>query len=64
MFRPSREPQGEDPRLMWRVAFFLGGAAFGVAGMVTEISTLTWIGVGLLGVGLLIRFLSPKRRDS
>lgn len=62
-FRPSREPRGDDPLLPAKIALFASGAGCGVAGMATESSWLVWLGVALLAAGLLLRFVSSRRRN-
>jgi len=57
MFRPSRERRGEDRFLAWKVRIFVAGAALAFAGIGMSLSWLVWVGIGVLVVGLLLRFL-------
>ncbi|MDE2763155.1 MAG: hypothetical protein OXQ94_15735 [Gemmatimonadota bacterium] len=57
MFRPSRERRGEDRFLAWKVRIFVAGAALALAGIGMSLSWLVWVGIGVLVVGLLLRFL-------
>lgn len=41
--------------LLVRALCLLAGAAFGIAGMVTENKTLVWVGVGFLAIGIIVR---------
>lgn len=63
MFRPSRSGTGDTgPLLAWRVRSFVIGAALALAGMGLELDWLVWSGIGVLAIGLLLRFL-PSRED-
>lgn len=57
MFRPTRERRGEDRFLAWKVWIFVVGAAVAMAGMGFSLSWLVWAGIGVLLVGLVLRFL-------
>lgn len=64
MFRPSRSGTSDTgPLLAWRVRSFVIGAALALAGMGLDVGWLVWLGIGVLAVGLLLRFL-PSRGDS
>lgn len=64
MFRPSRSGTADTgPLLAWKVRSFVIGAALALAGMGLEMGWLVWSGIGVLAVGLLLRFL-PSRGDS
>ncbi len=56
-FRPSREATGPDPLLTWKVRLFVVGAALGIWGMVAETSWLVTVGLVILFVGMLLRFV-------
>ena len=56
MFRPSRERRGEDRLLAWKIRVFVVGAVLGLAGMALSLSWLVWAGIGVLGVGLVLRW--------
>lgn len=64
MFRPSRSGTGDtDPLLVWKVRSFVIGAALALAGMGLDAGWLVWSGIGVLAIGLVLRFL-PSREDS
>lgn len=63
MFRPSRSRSGkDDPYVHWKLRLFGVGAALAFAGMGTGLGWLVWVGVAVLGVGLVLRFL-PRRSE-
>ena len=49
--------------LLVRAISLLVGAAFGIAGMVTENKTLVWIGVGFLAVGIIVRIINRAKKE-
>lgn len=57
MFRPTRERRGEDRFLAWKVRVFVVGAALALAGVGFSLSWLVWVGIGVLGVGMVLRLL-------
>ena len=58
MFRPSRKRgPGSGDHLFWRVGLLGAGALLGLVGMGSPHGWLVWVGIGVLVVGLLIRFL-------
>ena len=58
MFRPSRNRRnGEDRFLVWKVRLFVFGAAVALAGMGFALPWLVWVGIGVLVMGLVLRFL-------
>ena len=57
MIRPSRERKGEDRFMVWKVRLFVAAAALALVGMGMSLSWLVWAGVGVLVVGLVLRFL-------
>lgn len=61
-FRPSRERHGPDPYLPLKMAIFVIGAAFGLAGMAMDERWLILTGIAILAVGFLLRFL-PRRDE-
>lgn len=64
MFRPSRSSTADTgPLLAWKVRSFAIGAALALAGMGLDVGWLVWSGIGVLAIGLLLRFL-PSRGDS
>ena len=48
---------------MWKVRSFVIGAALALAGMGLDVGWLVWSGIGVLTIGLLLRFL-PFTEDS
>lgn len=64
MFRPSSYKSTElDRFLPWKVRALVIGAALALAGMGLDQSWLVWSGIGVLALGLLLRFL-PEPDDS
>ena len=60
MFRPSRDrSRTDDPFVVWKVRIFVIGAACSLAGIGLEISWVVWVGVGVLAIGMLLRFIRP-----
>lgn len=58
MFRPSRKRRnGEDRFLAWKVRLFVIGAAVALVGMGMSLFWVVWVGIGVLGVGLVLRLL-------
>jgi hypothetical protein len=62
LFRVSRENQGEDRFFYPKVILFSVGGGIGVAGMASGRDWLVGIAIGVVGVGILLRFLG--RRDN
>ena len=63
MFRPSRRrSDGEDALLFWRVRLFALAAALALAGIAFDSSWVVWVGIAVLGVGAVVRFLGPRDR--
>ena len=61
MFRPSRERSGrDDPYLLWKVRLFVIGAVLALVGMAFVMRWLVWVGIGVLVVALLLRFLPAR----
>ena len=61
MFRPSRKRrEGEDRFLAWKVQLFLIGAAAAFAGMAMSLSWLGWVGIAVLLVAMVLRFLNVR----
>ena len=58
MFRPSRNRSGGgDPFVVWKVRLFGVGAALALSGIGFEVSWVVWAGVGVLAIGLFLRFI-------
>ena len=49
-----------DRFVVWKVRFFLVGAALALAGMALAMSWVVWAGVAVLGVGLVLRFTDTR----
>ena len=61
MFRPSRKRrEGEDRFLAWKVGLFVIGAAAAFAGMAGSLSWLVWVGIAVLVVAMILRFLPGR----
>ncbi len=61
MFRPSRKSrEGEDRFLAWKVRLFVTGAVAAFAGMAMSLSWLVWVGIAVLAVAVVLRFLPPR----
>lgn len=61
MFRPSRKRrEGEDRFLAWKVYLFMIGAGVAFAGMALSRSWLVWVGVAILAVAMMLRFLPAR----
>jgi hypothetical protein len=56
IFRPSRT-RGDDRFLDAKVLIFTAGAACGLAGIAFDLGWLIYVAIGVLGIGLLLRFL-------
>ena len=64
MFRPSSYKSTEPDRFLpWKVRALVIGAALAFAGMGLDLGWLVWSGIGVLALGLLLRFL-PAPDDS
>lgn len=53
----DRSRRGPDPYIRWKVGLFLAGAVLGLVGMATERNWLVMTAIGVLGVGVALRFL-------
>lgn len=62
LFRPSREPRGADPWLDAKLLLFSLGAAAGILGMLLEREWLVFSAIGILILGVALRFL-PRREE-
>ena len=61
LFRPRREPaDGPDPWLPLKLALFGVAAATAIAGMALDRAWLINAAIGLLAIGLVIRFFGPR----
>lgn len=61
MIRPSRETRGPDPMLNWKVGVFFLGATLAFIGIGMEISWLVGLAIGVLVLGVAVRFLPQFR---
>ena len=57
MFFSSRRRKGPDLHLDWKVRIFFAGALIAFIGMVLESPILVLVAIGVLLVGVLLRFL-------
>jgi uncharacterized membrane protein YedE/YeeE len=57
IFRPSRESRGPDPYLELKIVLFTLGAALGIVGIISGRELLVGIGILVLAIGVLLRFL-------
>lgn len=61
MFRPSRKRrEGKDRYLPWKIGLFLTGAAAAFAGMAMSLSWPVRVGIGVLAVAMVLRFLPAR----
>jgi hypothetical protein len=56
-FRPSRKTEGPDPFVNLKIALFWIGAGLAIAGMISGLGILVWVGILVLAVGVLFRLL-------
>jgi hypothetical protein len=61
IFRPSRARR-DDRFLNEKILVFAAGAACGVLGIAFEVGWLVYLAIGVLALGMLLRFL-PNRQD-
>jgi len=64
MFRPDREPRGEDPLLLVKITIFVAAAGIAVVGMALERQWIIVAAILLLAVAFLLRFVRPRAEDS
>jgi hypothetical protein len=60
MFRADRQPRGEDPLLLLKMAIFFAAAVVATYGMATENEWVIFAAIIMLGLGFLLRFLRPR----
>lgn len=60
LFRPDRTRRGTDRFLPVKMMLFVIGAALGMIGMATDRNWIIYIAVGVLVVGLLLRFANRQ----
>lgn len=60
-FRPDRRRRGADPLLPHKMLLFVAGAVLGMIGMATDRNWIVYLAVGVLAVGLLLRFVDRGR---
>jgi hypothetical protein len=63
MFLATRGRPGYDRWLRLRLALFVIGTGFVLAGMRAERRWAVWLGIGVLLVAVVIRFLSRRRAE-
>jgi fatty acid desaturase len=64
MFRPDREPRGEDPLLLVKITIFVIAAAVGLTGMALQRPWVISGAIALLASGFLLRFFRTRHHDS
>jgi hypothetical protein len=64
MFRPDREPRGEDPLLLVKITLFAIASVVAFTGMALQRPLVISAAIVLLGVGFLLRFLWPRGGDA
>lgn len=57
-FRPDRRRRGPDRFLAHKMLLFITGAVMGMIGIATDRNWIIYLAVGVLVVGLLLRFLA------
>lgn len=62
LFRPSRERRGPDRWLDLKLLLFSLGAAVGLTGMLLGRDWVIFTAIGILALGVLVRFL-PGEQD-
>lgn len=60
VFRPSRESRGPDRFLDAKVILFALGAAIGIAGIISGRGLFVGIGILVLAIGALLRFVGGR----
>lgn len=64
MFRPDRSRDRPTSYLTWRVRLMGAGAVLALVGMYYDSPWMIWIAIGVLVVGLLMRFLPTGDEDA
>ncbi|CAN5761238.1 hypothetical protein BH23GEM9_BH23GEM9_36660 [soil metagenome] len=62
-FRPDRSRRGPDTMLGHRMLVFVLGAVVGAAGIATDRQWLIYVAIGILVIGLALRFLARRDED-
>ncbi len=62
MFFSRRKDRGPDLHLDWKVRIFFLGALLAFIGMILDSSVLVLVAIGVLMVGLVLRFLPAGGR--
>jgi hypothetical protein len=62
MFLASRQPRGPDRYLRWKTAALVVGAVLVLWGARLDAPWPVWVGIGVLVVGFLLRFLPQGTR--
>lgn len=60
LFRPSRTPSGPDPYLPHKMVIFVVGATAAMAGMLTDRGWLINLGILILLIGIILRFVGRR----
>jgi hypothetical protein len=53
----ARGGRPDPPFLVWKVRIFSVGAGLGLGGIFLDQALLIWAAIGVLGIGVLLRFL-------
>ena len=57
MLFPSRHSRSRDPLYRWKALALVTGVALFLTGVRLEIPWLNWVGIAVLGVALVLRFV-------
>lgn len=60
----DRSRRGPDPWVGWKVGLFCAGAALGLVGMAAAERWLVFAAMGVLAVGVGLRFLPPSDEEA
>lgn len=62
-FRPDRRTRGADPFLAHKTILFSLGAGCAFAGMLFDAGWLVSLGIVILAIGVVLRFVGERRRE-
>jgi general stress protein CsbA len=63
MFRPDREPRGEDPFLLVKLAIFVVAAIIAVIGIGAENEWVVFVAIVILAVGFVLGLIGKRARE-